>query len=112
MFAHVAHDERLDDALARRARIYAEIVGHASSSDAYHVAAPDPKAAGAIRAMRWELEDADVLLDQVSYINAHGTSTPVNDAITDLHLRVEHGELPWDMSNFERAARTIDRMRR
>jgi len=89
--------ERLDHALARRARIYAEIVGHASSSDAYHVAAPDPKAAGAIRAMRWALEDADVLLDQVSYINAHGTSTPVNDAIETYAIKKLFGERAYEI---------------
>jgi 3-oxoacyl-[acyl-carrier-protein] synthase II len=58
----------------------AEFLGHASSSDAFHVAAPDPEAAGAIRAMRWALQDASLGLDEVGYINAHGTSTPVNDS--------------------------------
>jgi 3-oxoacyl-[acyl-carrier-protein] synthase II len=76
--------ERLDHALARGARIYAEFLGHASSSDAFHVAAPDPEGAGAIRAMRWSLQDAHVRLDEVEYINAHGTSTLVNDA-TETH---------------------------
>ena len=89
--------ERLDHALARGAHIYAEIGGHASSSDAYHVAAPDPKAAGAIRAMRWALADADVLLDQVSYINAHGTSTPVNDAIETYAIKALFGERAYEI---------------
>jgi 3-oxoacyl-[acyl-carrier-protein] synthase II len=71
--------ERLDHARARNAHIYAEMLGHASSSDAFHVAAPDPEAAGKVRAMRWALQDAHVATDEISCINAHGTGTPVND---------------------------------
>jgi beta-ketoacyl-acyl-carrier-protein synthase II len=72
--------EELDHALARNARIYAEVVGHASSCDGYSLASPDPEGAGAIRAMRWALADARVRPEDVDYINAHGTSTPLNDA--------------------------------
>jgi beta-ketoacyl-acyl-carrier-protein synthase II len=72
--------EKLEHARARGARIYAEMLGHASSSDAYHMAAPDPTVSGAIRAMRWALQDAGVAPTDVGYINAHGTSTPANDA--------------------------------
>src|SRR5207244_7816342 len=68
--------EELEHARRRGAHIYAEVLGHASSSDAYHVIAPDPNSAGAIRAMRWALRDARVPADEVNYINAHGTSTP------------------------------------
>ena len=71
--------ESLEHALARNVPIYAEIVGHASSCDAYHVAAPDPTAAGPSRAMRWALKDAGLDPAEVDYINAHGTSTPLND---------------------------------
>lgn len=84
--------ERLDLALARGARIYAEVLGHASSSDAFHVAAPDPYAAGATRAMRWALEDANVAPGSVDYINAHGTSTPVNDAAETYAIKRLFGE--------------------
>jgi 3-oxoacyl-[acyl-carrier-protein] synthase II len=84
--------ERLDLALARGARIYAELLGHASSSDAFHVAAPDPHAAGATRAMRWALEDAGVAPGDVDYINAHGTSTPVNDAAETYAIKRLFGE--------------------
>ncbi len=73
--------ERLDQALARGAHIYAEYLGYASSSDAYHVAAPDPSGAGAIRAMQWAMEDAHVDPHSIHYINAHGSSTPVNDQL-------------------------------
>jgi 3-oxoacyl-[acyl-carrier-protein] synthase II len=72
--------ENLDHALNRNARIYAEVVGHASSCDGYSIASPDPEGAGAIRAMRWALADGKIEPTQVDYINAHGTSTPLNDA--------------------------------
>jgi len=84
--------ESLPHARARGARIYAEVLGQASSSDAYHVAAPDPTAAGAIRAMRWALEDARVDKSEVEYINAHGTSTLVNDATETLAIKKLFGE--------------------
>ena len=72
--------EELNHALGRNARIYAEVVGHASSCDGYNLASPDPEGAGAIRAMKWALADADMAPEKVDYINAHGTSTPLNDA--------------------------------
>ena len=84
--------ERLDKALARGADIYAEVLGHASSSDAFHVAAPDPEGAGAIRAMRWAMEDAGVTFDEIDYINAHGTSTPLNDATETYAIKKLFGE--------------------
>jgi beta-ketoacyl-acyl-carrier-protein synthase II len=71
--------ESLESARARGARIHAEIIGQSSSSDAYHVAAPDPTGSGACRAIRWALSDAGITPDEVEYINAHGTSTPAND---------------------------------
>ena len=89
--------ERLDRALARKARILAEFLGHASSSDAFHVAAPDPNGAGAVRAMRWSLEDADISTDDVDYINAHGTSTPLNDAIETFAIKTLFGEEAYNI---------------
>ena len=73
--------ESLEHAIQRGAKIYAEILGYASSSDAYHVAAPDPEGGGARRAMQWALDDAKVDPSAVEYINAHGSSTVANDAI-------------------------------
>jgi len=73
--------ESLAHAFKRGARIYAEILGHASSSDGYHVAALDPSGDGAVRAMRWALQDAQINPEQIGYINAHGTSTQQNDAM-------------------------------
>ncbi len=71
--------ENLEHARARGARIYAEVAGHSSSTDGYHMAAPDPDALGPSRAMRWALQDAGISPQEVDYINAHGTSTPLND---------------------------------
>lgn len=71
--------ENLDHARQRGAKIYAEVAGHASAADGYHIAAPDPEAAGPIRTMRWALRDAGLGPEQVDYINAHGSSTPLND---------------------------------
>jgi beta-ketoacyl-acyl-carrier-protein synthase II len=89
--------EQLDHARARGARIYAEVLGHASSSDAYHVAAPDPQGAGAIRAMQWALRDARINPDEVNYINAHGTSTPLNDAIETFAIKRTFGEQAYSI---------------
>ena len=89
--------ERLDHALARNAHIYGELKGYASSADAYHVAQPDPTAAGAIRAMRWTLEDACLRPDEVSYINAHGTSTPVNDSAETYAVKSVFGERAYEL---------------
>ncbi len=89
--------ESLEGAQKRGAHIYAEIAGHASSSDAYHMAKPDPSGAGAIRTMRWALEDAQVSPDEVDYINAHGTSTPANDSVETLAIKSLFGEEAYEI---------------
>ncbi len=89
--------ERLDHALARKAHIYAEMKGFAVSSDAYHVAQPDPQAAGAVRAMQWTLQDACVQPDDVNYINAHGTSTPANDSSETFAVKSVFGERAYEL---------------
>jgi beta-ketoacyl-acyl-carrier-protein synthase II len=89
--------ESLEHALARKARIYAEVLGGASSADAYHVAAPDPKGAGAVRAMKRALRDAGVDVTAVSYINAHGTSTPLNDMTETLAIKTVFGEQAYNV---------------
>ena len=78
--------ESLAHALRRGARIYAEILGHASSSDAYHIAALDPEGGGAIRSMQWALDDAHVDPSELQYVNAHGTSTQANDKMETLAI--------------------------
>lgn len=89
--------ERLEHALARGAHIHAEILGYASSSDAFHISQPDPEAEGSIRAMRWALEDAQVEFHQIDYINAHGTSTPLNDANETYAIKKLFGERAYEI---------------
>jgi beta-ketoacyl-acyl-carrier-protein synthase II len=89
--------ESLDHARARGARIYAEVLGGASSADAYHVAAPDPCGSGAVRAMKRALRDASVDISEVDYINAHGTSTPLNDATETLAIKTVFGEQAYNV---------------
>jgi 3-oxoacyl-(acyl-carrier-protein) synthase len=84
--------ENWEVAQARGAPIYAELLGFATSSDAYHITAPDPEAAGMVRAMRWALEDAAIQAGQVDYINAHGTGTPLNDRLETLAIKKVLGE--------------------
>jgi 3-oxoacyl-[acyl-carrier-protein] synthase II len=71
--------EALDVALERGAKIYAEIVGYGLTGDGYHVTSPSPDGDGAVRCMRAALDDAGIACDAVDYINAHGTSTELND---------------------------------
>ncbi|WP_406134631.1 beta-ketoacyl-[acyl-carrier-protein] synthase family protein [Streptomyces sp. NBC_01089] len=71
--------ERLDDARARGARLYAEIAGYAATADAHHLSMPLPDGAGAVAAMNGALADAGLAPDEIVHINAHGTSTPHND---------------------------------
>jgi 3-oxoacyl-[acyl-carrier-protein] synthase II len=71
--------EELEHAKARRAEICAEVVGYAATNDAYHITAPAPEGEGGGRAMKLALKDAGIAPDAVQYINAHGTSTPLND---------------------------------
>jgi 3-oxoacyl-[acyl-carrier-protein] synthase II len=84
--------ESLEHAKARGATILAELAGCASSADAYHIVAPCENGEGALRAMRWALEDAEVTTDDVDYINAHGTSTVLNDLAETRAIRSLFGE--------------------
>jgi beta-ketoacyl-acyl-carrier-protein synthase II len=87
--------EELEHARQRGAHIYAEIVGHAASSDGFHMAAPDPEAAGPARAMHWALADAGLNPDEINYINAHGTSTVLNDPTETRAIKKVFGELAY-----------------
>lgn len=89
--------ESLAHALKRGARIYAEILGHASSSDGYHIAALDPTASGATRSIKWAIEDARINGEDIGYINAHGTSTPQNDAMETTAIKRVIGEAAYNI---------------
>ena len=84
--------ESLEHAKARGATILAELAGCASSADAYHIVAPCENGEGALRAMRWALEDAGITTDDVDYINAHGTSTVLNDLAETRAIKGLFGE--------------------
>lgn len=84
--------EDLDSALKRGAKIYAEVVGYGSSCDAYHMTSPCLDGDGAYRAMRDALIDADISSDKISYINAHGTSTEINDKVETLAIKKALGD--------------------
>ena len=84
--------EEMQHALARGARIYAEVVGYGNTCDAYHVTAPHPQGDGATRAIRQAIEEAGAVDPATLYINAHGTGTPLNDSVETLAIKKALGE--------------------
>ena len=90
--------ESLEHAQERGAKIYAEICGYGSTGDAYHVTAPAPEGEGAARAMQQAVDDADVAVDSVDYINAHGTSTEYNDQYETNAVKTVFGEHAYQLA--------------
>jgi 3-oxoacyl-[acyl-carrier-protein] synthase II len=84
--------EEMEAAVRRGARVYAELAGFGANADAYHITSPSPDGDGAARCMRLALEDGNIEPLEVDYINAHGTSTPYNDAIETLAIKRVFGE--------------------
>jgi 3-oxoacyl-[acyl-carrier-protein] synthase II len=84
--------ETLEHAQARGAKIYAELAGYGASDDAYHMTAPDPEAKSVIQALELAIKDAGISKDEVDYINAHGTSTELNDKTETLAIKTVFGE--------------------
>ena len=87
--------ESLTHAKARGAHIIAEVIGYGSTSDAYHITSPDPTGEGPSRAIRMAMEDGGVTADDVTYINAHGTSTPINDASETEAIKIALGDAAY-----------------
>ena len=90
--------EELEAAQARGATVYAEVLGHGSSNDAYHMAAPDPEATGVVAMMRAALENAEIDPGDVDYVNAHGTGTPLGDAAETKAIKEVFGDHAYDMT--------------
>jgi 3-oxoacyl-[acyl-carrier-protein] synthase II len=84
--------EELQFALKRNAKIYGELVGYGYTGDAYHITAPSPDGDGAVRCMRMALKDAGLKPEDVDYINAHGTSTPLNDLTETIAIKAVFGD--------------------
>lgn len=89
--------ESYEHAIKRNAKIYAEIVGYGATCDAYHITAPEPNGLGAARAMKNAIESANISIDDIDYINAHGTSTPHNDKFETKAIKKAFGDRAYDI---------------
>jgi len=87
--------EALEHAIKRNAKIYAEIIGYGMTGDAYHITAPDETAEGGTNAMKCALKDANLAPNELEYINAHGTSTPLNDKCETIAIKKVFGDYAY-----------------
>jgi 3-oxoacyl-[acyl-carrier-protein] synthase II len=90
--------EELEHALARGAKIYAEIVGYGSTGDAHHITAPAPGGEGGARAMKLAIQDGELIPQDLNYINAHGTSTPYNDKYETMAIKEVFGDHAYKLA--------------
>lgn len=90
--------ERMDLALKRGANIYGEIIGYGASDDAYHITAPDETGEAQVLAIKMALKEANIKLDDIQYINAHGTSTLYNDRVETTVVKKVFGERAYDIN--------------
>ena len=89
--------ESVTHAEARGAEVLAELAGYGASSDAHHVTQPHPEGEGAARAMKWAIDDAGLEPEDVDYVNAHGTSTPLNDKFETIALKRTYGDHAYNL---------------
>jgi 3-oxoacyl-[acyl-carrier-protein] synthase II len=90
--------EEYEHAVKRGAKIYCELVGAAATADANHITAPHPEGRGAMKVMQFALEDGGVPLNQVDYINVHGTSTPLGDIAETFAIKNLFGDLAYNIN--------------
>ena len=90
--------EEYEHAVARGAKIYAELVGYGSTGDAHHITAPAPEGEGGARAMLQAIEQSGISPDKIDYINAHGTSTPYNDLFETMAAKTVFGEHAYKLA--------------
>ncbi len=90
--------EEYEHAIARGAKIYAEVVGAGMTADAHHLTAPDPEGKGAVRVMKMAIEDAEIKIEDVDYINTHGTSTPLGDIAELRAIQTLFGEHAYKLN--------------